>query len=309
MRFNHPDLQAALEAWRLNPDIRGRANADNIWFEERVSPPRLAAFETTVGSVADFETLRRKHIDYVYNFVEVEEGVPHTFDADLQPTLLSPIGLDPEQTIVRLESLVRVLGRWPVAPDMEPFDALRNAIATGETDTVDRFLMVWNNTNVRDHRPAFAAWKDQLSAELDADDWPDRLRDRLGLEHYNCAFGPVPVALMEYKVRDVMLAARAASSAAIVAPTALDTRPGPYFFPSPRELPYGRVMSLAPIFSDDNLLAEMLHVRLPYRPNHIARLGTIVRQPAPHDLKELRNRHLAAIRVASLREDFGEEIP
>jgi hypothetical protein len=310
MRFSNPALQAALEAWRQDPRVRERANADNIAFDERVSPPRQAAFENRANTVADSEALRFAHIAYVRDYMEVGDGVPHTFEAGMVPALLSNVGLDLYQTIVRLESLSRIFSYWRPHPGPEPLDVLRTAIASGEHATVDEFLSVWNDSSVRDHRPAFAAWKDQLSGELDGDDWPDRLRDRLGLEHYKGDDLPMPVALMEYRVFDVMQEAGTVGvTGPVVVPTALDTRPGPYFFPSPREMPYGRVMSLAPILSDDDLLAEMLHVRMPYRRNHIARLGTIDRQPSPHDLKGLRNNHLHALRIASLRDDFGEEIP
>jgi hypothetical protein len=115
---------------------------------------------------------------------------------------------------------------------------------------------------------------------------------------------------MEYQVQDVFETARIAGSThAFTAPTFLDSRAGPHFFPAPRSLPYGRVMSLLPIANDDDLLAEMLHLRLTYRRDHIARLGIITRPPVPHDLKELRNHHLVALQLASDRYDFGEEIP
>ena len=50
MRFTDPSLQAGLEAWRSAMDIRERAAADNMWFEERVSTPRLTTFEEQVNS-------------------------------------------------------------------------------------------------------------------------------------------------------------------------------------------------------------------------------------------------------------------
>ena len=92
-------------------------------------------------------------------------------------------------------------------------------------------------------------------------------------------------------------------------PTVLDSLPWPHFFPAPRNTPYGSAMSLDPIDDENRLLAEMLHVRLTYRPEHVARLDHIKRPPAAHELKELRNHHLLAVQVASGRDDFGEEIP
>ena len=256
MRFVTPTLQAALAAWRQDPDIRERAKADNAWFEERVSTARLAGFEGEAGDVTNPAALVISHIRYVRDFMEIDVGIPHTFTAELEPAILSPSGLDPNQSIVRLESLQRAFSYWPMPEGHEPLETLRAALDKNDAAVVNGFLKVWNESNVRDSRPAFAAWRDEVLAELDADDWPDRLRDRLGLEHYNCAAGPIPVALMEYRVQDVLDVARVAGvTHAFAAPTFLDTRPGPYFFPSPRSLPYGRVMSLAQIGSDGDLPA------------------------------------------------------
>jgi len=296
MHFVGPTLQSALAAWRQDPDVREPAKADNAWFEERVSTARLASFEGEAGDVTDPAGLLTSHTRYVRDFMETDVGIPHTFMADLEPAALSPSGLDPHQSIIRLESLQRAFSYWPMREGPDPLETLRAALDRDDTAVINGFLRTWNESNVRDFRPAFAAWKDEMLTELDAEDWPDRLRDRLGLEHYNCAAGPIPVALMEYRVQDVLDAARAAGvTHAFTAPTFLDTRPGPYFFPSPRSLPYGRVMSLARIASDDDLLAEMLHLRLTYRREHIARVGTISRPPVSHNLKDLRNHHLTGV--------------
>jgi hypothetical protein len=68
-------------------------------------------------------------------------------------------------------------------------------------------------------------------------------------------------------------------------------------------------MSLDPVDDEKRLLAEMLHFRLTYLPGHIVKIGHINRPLADRELKELRNNHLLAVQVASLRDDFGEEIP
>jgi hypothetical protein len=164
--------------------------------------------------------------------------------------------------------------------------------------------------DARDDRPSFAAWKDQVLDEIAAPDWPDQLRDRLGLAHYDPADGPIPVALMQYTVRDVTIeAGRLGLPHAFTAPTVLDTGPWPWFFPAPRELDYGRAMPLVPYGDDNALLAEMLHIRLTYRRDHIVKLGEIRRRTGAPDLKELRNHHLVALQLAADRYDFGEEIP
>lgn len=135
------------------------------------------------------------------------------------------------------------------------------------------------------------------------------MRDRLGLGHYDARSGPVPVALMEYRVRDVVRGPRAAGERSFVAPTAVDSDPWPWFFPAPRELTRGRCMPLRKVDSDDELVDEMLHIGFPYQRAHILKLGEI-RDPLPvHDLADLRNHHLLAIRIASGRDDFGEDMP
>jgi hypothetical protein len=240
----------------------------------------------------------------VRDYLEISDDIPHTFLADLGPAALGSQPLDEHQLVIRLESLVRPLGKWGRA-----FDDLRQAHAANDLPVLQGFLNHWNNSNVRDSRPSFAAWRDQLIPELEAPDCPERLRDRLGLEHYDCRDGPIPVAVMQYRLREVMDTARALGLRhGVTAPTVIDSRPGPYFFPAPKELPYGRAMSLAPVDDENQLLAELLHVRLLYRPEHIIQLDEIRRPPVAHDLKALRNNHLFVLQVASGRGDVGEEI-
>ena len=68
-------------------------------------------------------------------------------------------------------------------------------------------------------------------------------------------------------------------------------------------------MALYPVASDNDLLAEILHFRMTYNRDHIARLDEIRTPPTPFDLRELRNHHLLALQIAVGRDDFGEEIP
>ena len=125
------------------------------------------------------------------------EPVPDTFLPALEPARLGPGGLDPFQPILRLEDL-----STPLDDAGLTFADLQTAVAAAQNDTVQKFLDEWNRN--RDFRPAFAAWEDQLLDEVAAPDWPDRLRDRMGLGHYNPAAGTsVPVALMRYTVHDI----------------------------------------------------------------------------------------------------------
>lgn len=114
---------------------------------------------------------------------------------------------------------------------------------------------------------------------------------------------------MEYSVGEVNAAARAFTAAcAFTAPTVLDSKPWPFFFPAPPGLPCGWSMPLFEVADDKDLLAEVLHFRISYRREHIARLDQIRDPPQPHEIKGLRNHHLLALRIASGRDDYGEEI-
>lgn len=281
-----------------------RSEADNLHFDERTSAPRRQAFEETAKDAVTHSALRRAHTDYALNHVFSDE-VPDTFKGAMLPAGLGE--LDPAQKVIRVESLVRPLEKMshPIT-----FARLTEAVSGNENEVVDGFLRVWNDSNVRDGRPVFAAFKDEVLEELAAPDWANRLRDRLGLAQYNCADGPIPVALMEYTVEEVLNAAKDIPGVtAFTVPTALDSEPWPHFFPAPEELPCGRAMPTFQEQDDENLLAELLHFRLEYRREHINRVGEISEPPDPIDLKALRNHHLLALRLASKNFGYGEEIP
>jgi hypothetical protein len=301
MHFDSPTLQQALVDWRGMIRADDRAEADNLWFEERVSAERRRAFEAAATDVRDPATFKRRHIDYFRDFVATDR-VPHTFTAEYNPADLGPI--DEDQRIVRLESLTT-----PLRAQSLTLAQLQEAAANGWNDVIDGFLDEWNRS--RDHRPAFAAFRGEVFGEVTDDaEWANRLRDRLGLAHYDCTKGPEPVALMGYTVREVLRqAARAGPGCTFTSPTVLDTGPWPYFYPAPAQIRCGRTMSLFQVKDDSELFCEILHVRLTFRRQHIVRLGEITRPVPDFDLKALRNHHLLALQIASGRDDFGEEMP
>jgi hypothetical protein len=304
MRFKEAQLQEALVKWRALLDINDRSAADNIWFEQRVSAARQALFEAETTGATDAISLRKAQIDYWSEFVRVDTGdIPHTFEVALTPADLGPI--DKMQRVVRIEALARPLHKHGMT-----FDRLREAVTNKETAVIDGFLATWNTSSIRDGRPAFAAFKDEVMGNLDNADWASRLRDRLGLAHYDCATGPIPIALMEYSVAEVKAAAEPSiSTPAFTAPTVFDSGPWPFFFPAPSELNCGRTMALYEVTDDKELLAEILHFRIAYKSEHLVRLDEIRAPPSAFDLRQLRNHHLLALHVAAGREDYGEEIP
>ncbi len=301
MHFSNPRLNSALQAWRAGGDPAERACADNIWFEERVSSARSRHLEAIAPDTPSPASLAAWQTDYCRTHVETNN--PDIFRDDLAPARLVPGLLDTHQRIARLERVPATL----LNEAGLTFDALTRAFDGGDHAVLDVFLQRWNA--LRDGRPAFAAWKDELIDDLRFADWADRVRDRLGLAHHDPGpADPIPVILMEYDVASVLHAAGSHGvRVAFVSPTVVDSPPWPWFFPSPAGLAYGRTVNLgggAPI-----LAAEFLHVGMTYTRNHIARVGEIRRKVGPVDMRSLRNRHLAALRAAAHRPDFGEDMP
>jgi len=155
----------------------------------------------------------------------------------------------------------------------------------------------------------FAAFWDEVQEELDDADWPHALRDRLGLGHYGYPEGqPLPIALMRYSVADVHVAQEKHQlGTACALPTVLDGGMHEFFFPVPREHPFGATVHLVPDRAD-TLTAEVLHCRIDYERRHLCRLGEITRPSRPDDdqIREARDLHLYALQEACGREDFGE---
>ena len=306
MDFTDPDLSAVLDAWAASDDIRYRAEAHNIAFDERVDRRRLDQFQRSVKRpCAHPADLRHQLSEFVSTYCNV--GAPHvppTFLAMTGSALMREMG--PEQKLVRLENITRRLWNRGLAfSDLEK--SFSSANASGLAPVKD-FMDRWNF--VRDHRPTFAAFKDQLLPEVGDAGWHHKLRDRLGLADYSVSGGPTFVALMEYTVDDVLTEAATSPDIAypFCMPTFLDSAPSPQFFPTPRELPCGSPMALFEIWSDDELIGEVLHSRLTYRLHHLKKLGESTSDAPATDLQVVRNNHLAALRVAAVRDDFGEEL-
>lgn len=306
MNFADPGLGSLLAVWANSGDLRTRAEAHNILFEERLGQDRLGVFEALLsGSCPDYERLKLQLLDFVGTYVEVARpNAPLTFTKmNVGGAMTKP---SPEQKLIRVENLTRRLDSTALT-----LLDLQRCLASTKPDEMallEDFVNQWNRD--RDNRPAFAAFKDQLLDEVGDANWPHRLRDRLGLAHYSPAGGKLAVALVEYTVGEVLDEAAGSPDIAypFCIPTFLDFRSNSQFFPTPRELSAGAPMALFEIWSDEVLIAEVLHSRLTYRPHHIIKLGEISLGVPETDFRMMRNNHLAALQMAAARDDFGKEI-
>ena len=289
------------------------AVADNCRFDERAGVDRWRKFEGLLSARAadpgavDWQDWTKANQDHVDLYCNVPRpSVPDAFLEINRSAWLD--ALSDNQTLVRIEALNQPLQNSGL--DLDGLNDLLRRADHGDGDAgraVHTFFDVWNQS--RDARPAFAAFYDEVQQESDDDDWPHTLRDRLGLGHYGPAGGaPRPVALMRYPLADVYSAqAQQQLPGACALPTVLDGGMHPFFFPVPREHPYGATVHLLPGRAD-TLTAEIMHCRIDYRREHLYRLGTITRPHRLDDsrLREARDLHLLALQVACGRGDFGE---
>ena len=291
------------------------AVADNCRFDERAGAGRWQRFEDLLSDLVasrgavgwqDWTDTNKRHLEQYCNVRR--SSVPDAFLEINRSAWLD--GLSDNQILVRIESLNLLLQNSGL--DIDRLDDLLRRADNSDGDAtraVHSLFDVWNER--RDARPAFAAFYDEVQQESDDDDWPHALRDRLGLGYYDPRHAketPLHVALMRYPLADVYSAqAQQRLSSACALPTVLDGGMHQFFFPVPREHPYGATVHLLPDRAD-TLTAEIVHCRIDYRREHLYRLGTITRphRLGGHQLREARDLHLLALQEECGRKDFGE---
>lgn len=321
MQPTNPILARTLVTMLGSGDAVIRAQAENMVFEERVGAGRQDPYET--GYVPAEPTLRaflESHGAYVKAAVYTE--MPETFLAANAPAALSAVVSHDAalaQVLVRVECLDFALTHTKVA-DLESLDRLRAVYADeirddhvqrGEAKALLDEVCASLNSNPYAVRPRFAAFAQDLEDDIEAGDWAERLRDRLGLPHYPSTkrFGPHPVALMRYTVGEVLAQARKLGAVhPLTVPTVLDAEPYEVFHPSPRDETYGRTLNLAGDPGCERLASEVLHLRIDYEPSHIWKVGCITRKAdlPPERLTALREGHRECLQLLSGRFDFGK---
>lgn len=321
----NPTLKSLLDNLAKGGNAVSTAYANNYLFEERIAADRQRAYEDNFApAMADLKAWKESHNRrYCSSKIRVAGNqTPETFSEINRAAFLT--GLEENQYVVRLEGL-----DWVLAGSGHTLTELAEHLETWrerEKPSVDKtkvedataflseFCMHWNR--VRDNRPLFAAFQDEMKEDIDAPDWTSRVRNRLGLSHYN-VLSPeknIPVALVSYPVSKVLSGLKKEEKErAFAVPTVLDGVLNAHFFPTPASANYGRTLGLAPDPNCERLVSEILHRRIDYAPDHFLKFGEISTPIPPHArgkaLAALRNQHLFCLRYETGMEDFGEDIP
>ena len=306
------------------------ARAHNFLFEMRVGEEREQEY---LGHLAldqpSSQLLLERHARYTEEWLQTIQ-IPPTFLSCNKKALKAPI--DENQTLIRIENLNRLLDRLVVegeARDLKAaFELFKQHLHSHQNDAPDsvahgdalaslgEWLEIWNG-ELRDSRPVFAALADDIAPLIAGNEWAEGLRTRLGLAHHNPQGVDSYFALMHYSVGDVMQAFQRMPDAAgaFAIPTVLDSAIWPYFFPAPidpllgENESYGRAMPLEPAADTGQLVAELLHVKMDYRPEHLHKLGILNTAIPNHTVRTLRNAHLEVLRMETELYSFGAEIP
>lgn len=272
----------------------------NLHHDEQIEPGRQATYETCVAGAGAFVDWNAGHSSYVKEQVNVDRnGIARTFDSDNK---LAQFGsLEENQWLLRVERLNRAFAS---ASQLTGFDALERAVSHSQAGdptaqaALDRFMVEWNQQ--RDGRPQFASFKGEVVDEFDSVDWPNKLRDRLGLGHFNpAASGAIEVAVMVYPASCVTRQQRrlgSACTAGFSRPTVVDSDLNLFFYPIPLGANYGAALHLAEGCAGV-LTQEVLHLSFDYSREHIKKIGRIS-SPCQigMSLSAARNHHLGALK-------------
>lgn len=256
------------------------------------------------------------HNVYLNGCIWTKNYLPETFTDFNKENFLSSIQEGKDQWIIKLESDQRLYSIIP-----ESVTELENLILTYHTHPIieeredakkhlQEIINKWNE--IRDSRPSYVAFwgevKDLFEPSI-AHDWPDKLRDHLGLLHLDPTQNGIiqnshlPMILMRYPVEEVLEAASLeGSTCSFAIPTVLDGMLSEAFCPSPSLFTEGRAVNLTDSVDNYNALCEVLNYRILYKAKHIFKFGWI-KQP-PGSLEPARSLHLEWLKNKSGHNDF-----
>ena len=291
------------------------APAENYILDERVPDAReddflsFNDFPVTLQSLTQ-STFRpawfKQHADYAKAKVALP-AICGTFTKINEGAWLPQ--LKPDWDVVRVETLYGLADRAIKAgsdvQETEAIGLIHDLLHARETGTtfhplrkarLAKWLQHINSPRGSDRRPAFVAPFAEVEDILKDPDWPNRLRDALGLGHIRLWAGnPMTVVLMQYNLIRVHTA-HIGKPAWAASPTVLDDVPGqmpnPCFFPAPKTAStdgYGFTVDLA--ITGATWRREFLHGHIAYTLDDIRRIGEVTTDVPPARIADARKDH------------------
>jgi hypothetical protein len=236
----------------LGSNPESQAIAENFILEERLPTAREERYGVFVNSPGDIGHWKGRHSKYIRNHIYLNVGIPETFADENRGNFWQ--GLEETQYLLRLENLNSALKLAKEDEDIlkafqlcEKF--LKDRHHADYLGFVEEFFSSWNAG--RDQRPTWAGFWGEVKDSFDDHggnddpDWPNQVRDRFGLGHYDPQGGePIPILLLRYRLSEVNGLVGRHGSAAI--PTVIDGDMGPFFCPTPINQQCGQALDLSP---------------------------------------------------------------
>ncbi|MBU6165739.1 MAG: hypothetical protein KGQ52_06365 [Alphaproteobacteria bacterium] len=301
MQFNRSELNDSAVSLARSPAVDDSCIGRNYLIEENVTDQRRSVVEGYEPLAID---VREVVNSYFRDSVQgVQRGhLSSTFDETINHQALLPVSVEPTQKIIRLERIDRHLEPIGGLDFMSLTKALQDNDRHRLAALADQFL------NYGGERPAFSAFKSEVSDDLNSVDLLPRIIDRLGLyHHYPFVSGkPYRFALMEYTAAEVIDQAKKKNmNRCFALATVLECQNNPAFFPVPRATSHGFTVDLRERNPAQPSVREMLHIRFDYSWRHIKRIAEWTGADTP-DIVAARDRHLATLRTATGCADFGD---
>lgn len=210
--------------------------------------------------------------------------------------------------------LVRFPTDRHVAVGYEEFAEALRRIGTSDTRTpedvrrVDDGLCQWDAHGLDHLAPQWAGlWMEARelfgdSPSGDCPDWPNRLRNRLGLNWRPLGGRRVEVVLFRYRFGELPTARWTRTRPLLAVPSLLDGWLYPYFCPVPDGERAGRAVNFEAVGDAPN--QEFVHPPMRHLADHVLRVGFVDQEP-PHALDHARREHLDRVRAISGRSDYA----
>jgi len=296
--------------------------ARNFLLDEGISDPRAKSYQRARAGArhADYQTWLKAHGDYLINNVFRPRLAP-SLASTLDPNdpLSCPETFRPDEDLyfeydlqldlIRVEEL-RGFAQVAGLPEKEVRQAAADWLnePTAESKkTWEDVLGLWADR--AEVRPMFAALFEDVAPLLeDRQNWAERLRDALGLAHLDPAARgrPIEILVFRYPVKVVpRLRTLSSRRRPLAVPTVLDSRFSPAFCPAPRGCATGYVIDLSGSASE--LRREVIHPPVPFRADHLVKLGEVRRSVDLTALLIARGLHLLAVRGLAARPQYASE--
>lgn len=304
MKFNRAGVAASTTRLARSADLHESCIGLNYLIEENVSDLRRGLVEAYELGTDEVRKIVKSYFDGTIQGISRGHRST-TFDPTVNADALLSATVEPNQKIIRLERIDRVLSKDPSLD----FTRVLAAKKSGDSAVLQAFVDLF--LTYPGERPSFCAFKREVENDLEAPDWLNRLIDRMGLYHFYPfdSSQTYSFALMEYTAKDVLAQATAKDvERPFAVATVLECQDNPAFFPVPKGASFGFTVDLRERIPPRPSVREILHMRYDYSWKNVWKLAQWSGTAMP-DIAASRDRHLATLRRDTGRADFGNVTP